>query len=82
MINVDQLLTLVPKDQQKAASSELVPVVDTLAHGYGKVLAKGRLQISTPLIVKTRFVSRKAEQKIKEAGGVVSIASPVSWTSF
>lgn len=41
--------------------------------GYGKVLAKGRLQV--PLIVKARFVSKSAENKIKEAGGVVKIVA-------
>lgn len=40
--------------------------------GYGKVLAKGRLPDSA-YIVKARFVSKRAEAKIKEAGGVVVI---------
>merc|ERR1712029_509034 len=61
VINLDKLHTLVPKEQYEAASSELVPVVNTLNAGYGKVLGKGR------------FVSRLAEKKIKEAGGVVKI---------
>ena len=65
--------TLVPKAEYEAASSELVPVVNTLDHGFGKVLGKGRLPADKPLIVKARFVSRRAEQKIKEAGGVVKI---------
>jgi large subunit ribosomal protein L27Ae len=64
--------TLVPKEEYSAASSELVPVIDTLQAGYGKVLGKGRLP-EVPLIVKARFVSRRAEKKIKEAGGVVKI---------
>lgn len=66
--------TLVPKDEYKNASSELAPVIDCTAHGITKVLGKGRLP-ETPLIVKARFVSRKAEQKIKEAGGVVQIVA-------
>lgn len=66
--------TLVPKEEYAAASSELVPVIDTLSAGYGKVLAKGRLP-AVPLIVKARFVSRRAEAKIKEAGGVVKIVA-------
>ena len=66
--------TLVPKEQYEGASSELVPVIDTLHHGYGKVLGKGRLP-EVPLIVKARFVSRRAESKIKEAGGVVKIVA-------
>lgn len=40
--------------------------------GYTKVLGKGRLP-NTPVIVRARYVSRKAELKIKEAGGVVEL---------
>lgn len=40
--------------------------------GYGKVLAKGRLP-AYPIIVKARYVSRRAEEKIKANGGAVSI---------
>lgn len=89
MINVDQLVSLVPEDQRKAATSELVPVVDCTREGYGKVLGKGRLTVDMPLIVKARFVSRSAEAKcvtlpsrilltarrIKAAGGVVSLVA-------
>jgi ribosomal protein L15 len=42
--------------------------------GYTKVLGKGRLP-NTPVIVKARYVSRKAEIKIKEAGGVVELVA-------
>ncbi|KAK4046090.1 hypothetical protein ACM66B_003883 [Microbotryomycetes sp. NB124-2] len=72
VINVETLATLIPEEQRKGltASSTTVPVVDTLAAGYGKVLAKGRLP-EFPIIVKARFVSRRAEEKIKAAGGAV-----------
>jgi ribosomal protein L15 len=36
-------------------------------------LGKGRLD--RPFIVKTRFVSKLAEQKIKEAGGVIKLVA-------
>merc|ERR1712230_191869 len=42
VVNVDKLATL-------------IPVIDTLAAGYGKVLAKGRLP-AYPIIVKARYV--------------------------
>ncbi|CAH7681023.1 ribosomal protein L18e/L15P [Phakopsora pachyrhizi] len=71
IINIDKLISLLPEDQRKVQGNK-VPVIDTVAHGYGKVLAKGRLP-STPLIVKARFVSKKAEDKIKASGGVVVI---------
>ena len=63
VVNVDQLVSLVPEDQRKSATSELVPVVDVLRAGYSKVLGKGRLTVDMPLIVKARFVSRAAEAK-------------------
>ncbi|OAV98362.1 60S ribosomal protein L28, variant [Puccinia triticina 1-1 BBBD Race 1] len=71
VINVDKLVSLLPEGQRKPQGDK-VPVIDTTAHGYGKVLAKGRLP-STPFIVKARFVSKRAEEKIKAAGGVVVI---------
>ena len=74
IINVDKLWTLVPEEEKKGLteSSQVVPVIDTLAHGYGKVLGNGQLP-KIPFIVKARFVSEKAERKIKEAGGVVKL---------
>ncbi|KAM0748794.1 putative RPL28-60S large subunit ribosomal protein L27a.e [Meredithblackwellia eburnea MCA 4105] len=75
VVNVDKLTALVPAEQRKelSSSSTTVPVIDTLAAGYGKVLAKGRVPL--PFIVKARYVSRRAEAKIKEAGGVVVITA-------
>ncbi|TIA68870.1 hypothetical protein E3P92_03914 [Wallemia ichthyophaga] len=75
VLNIDKIWTLVSEQDksQTEKSSDLVPVVDTLHHGYGKVLGKGRL--SQPVIVKARFVSELAEKKIKEAGGVVVLTA-------
>ncbi len=76
VVNVDKLASLIPAAQREGltAESTVVPVIDTLALGYGKVLAKGRLP-AYPIIVKARYVSRRAEKKIVEAGGVVSITA-------
>lgn len=41
-INVDKLWSLVPEEEKKGGDSELVPVIDTLRHGYGKVLGNGK----------------------------------------
>lgn len=62
VINIDKLWTLVPVTEREGLTedSEVVPVIDTLQHGYGKVLGKGRLP-KLPFIVKARFVSAKAE---------------------
>lgn len=54
--------------------SDTAPVLDLLPLGYSKVLGKGRLP-EVPLIVKARFVSKLAEKKIKEAGGVVQLVA-------
>ncbi|KAL5499088.1 RPL28 [Sanghuangporus vaninii] len=74
IINVDKLWTLVPKEEKEGLSedSDVVPVIDTLAAGYSKVLGNGLLP-KLPCIVKARFVSQRAEEKIKEAGGVVKL---------
>ncbi|KAG8834452.1 60S ribosomal protein L28 [Serendipita sp. 399] len=74
IINVDKLWSLVPAEEKQGltADSEEVPVIDTLRHGYAKVLGNGKLP-NLPFIVKARFVSAIAEKKIKEAGGVVKL---------
>jgi large subunit ribosomal protein L27Ae len=62
IINVDKLWSLVPAEEKKKHSkdSEVVPVIDTLRHGYGKVLGNGKLP-DLPFIVKARYVSAIAE---------------------
>lgn len=68
-VNVDKLLTLVADDlKTQAASEKKAVVIDTLSAGYGKVLGKGHFP-SVPMIVKARYFSKRAEEKIKQAGG-------------
>ncbi|OMJ25928.1 60S ribosomal protein L28 [Smittium culicis] len=76
VINVDKLWSLVDAESRAKVSQnhELAPVIDTISHGYGKVLGKGFIP-KAPVIVKTRFVSRHAEDKIKKAGGVVVLSA-------
>lgn len=64
IVNLEKLFSL-PMAQ---AEGDAVPVIDTLKAGYGKVLGKGILP-TKPVIVKARFFSRRAEEKIKAAGG-------------
>ncbi|KAK1925013.1 putative structural constituent of ribosome [Papiliotrema laurentii] len=70
-INLDKLVSL--PEAKVEAPSGTVPVIDLQQLGKFKLLGKGR--INTPFIVKTRFVSRLAEKKIKEAGGVVKLVA-------
>ena len=76
IVNLDTLWTLVSEQTRKnaAKNTEVVPVIDTLRAGFGKVLAKGRLP-EQPVIVKARYVSRAAEQKIKAVGGAVQLVA-------
>ncbi|CAG8556063.1 7212_t:CDS:2 [Paraglomus occultum] len=73
-LNLDRLWTLVSEDTRRAHANnkDVAPVIDILQSGYSKLLGKGRLP-NQPVIVKARSVSRRAEQKIKAAGGVVHL---------
>ena len=53
-------------DPKKAGGK--APVIDISRAGYFKVLGKGNLP-KQPVIVKARFFSRQAEEKIKKVGG-------------
>lgn len=76
ILNLDKLWTLVPAETRKGLTpqSTEVPVIDTLALGFTKVLGKGRLP-ELPVIVKARWVSNQAERKIKAVGGVVKLVA-------
>ncbi|KAH3745402.1 60S ribosomal protein L15/L27 [Pelomyxa schiedti] len=68
-INVEALWTLIPETVRKGyKKGDPVPVLDVTSKGYFKVLGKGKLP-KQPLIVRAKFFSRKAELKIKKAGG-------------
>ncbi|KOS43783.1 hypothetical protein ACN38_g5321 [Penicillium nordicum] len=77
-INVDKLWSLVPAEQRDAYLSgqktDVAPVIDLLPLGYSKVLGKGRLP-QIPVVIRARYVSRDAEEKIKAAGGVVELVA-------
>ncbi|CRG90223.1 60S ribosomal protein L28 [Talaromyces islandicus] len=78
-INLDKLWTLVPQETRDKYLGEKAPtdkaiVLDLLPLGYAKVLGKGRLP-NVPLVVKARYVSKEAERKIKEAGGVIELVA-------
>ena len=66
IMNGAKLWTLVPESE---LNSKQAPVVDCTSKGFSKVLAKGQLP-QKPIIVKAKFFSRRAEEKIKKAGGV------------
>ena len=73
-VNLDKLWSLVSEQTRAryaAGSKEAkgkAPVIDVSRAGFFKVLGKGNLP-KTPVIVKARFFSRQAEEKIKAVGG-------------
>ena len=77
-VNVDKLWALAGADALKAAEenkdSGKAVLVDVTQHGYFKVLGNGKLP-EVPIVVKARFVSKKAEAKIKAAGGAVILTA-------
>lgn len=63
-INLEKIWTL----PMAEAQGNNLPVIDTLQAGYGKVLGRGAIP-QKAAIVKARFFSKRAEDKIKAAGG-------------
>ena len=69
------MTTLVMQAREKAAgSSGQAMVIDVTKHGIFKVLGKGVLP-QQPVLVKAKFVSKLAEQKIREVGGAVQLVA-------
>lgn len=68
-VNIDNLWSLVSEEARTADPKDgKVPVIDVTKSGYFKVLGKGVIP-NKPVIVKARFFTQKAEEKIKAAGG-------------
>ncbi|KAA8590336.1 hypothetical protein FQN60_014270 [Etheostoma spectabile] len=70
-INLDKLWTLVSEQTRLNYGKKPdgpAPIIDAVRAGYYKVLGKGKLP-KQPVIVKAKFFSRRAEEKIKEVGG-------------
>jgi len=77
-INIDRLWTLVTEQHRKAYENRTdgkAVVIDVTKAGFFKVLGSGRLQTKQPLIVKTKYISRRAEEKIKAVGGQVLLTA-------
>jgi len=77
-INLDRLWSLIPVEKRNeyltSEKKDTVPVLDLLPLGYSKLLGKGRLP-EIPFVVRARWVSKLAEKKITEAGGVVELVA-------
>merc|ERR1712224_850087 len=66
LINVEKIWSLLGEDKREEAAkdTEKAPVLDIVKCGYFKVGGKGQIP-NQPIIVKARYFSKKAEQKIK-----------------
>uniref|UniRef100_A0AAR2LKN3 Large ribosomal subunit protein uL15 n=2 Tax=Pygocentrus nattereri TaxID=42514 RepID=A0AAR2LKN3_PYGNA len=70
-INLDKLWTLLSEQTRLNHAKKPegpAPIIDVVSAGYFKVLGKGKLP-KQPVIVKAKFFSRRAEEKIKGVGG-------------
>ena len=70
-INLDKVWSLAPAEVFAAAEKAgagTAPVIDVTQHGFFKVMGRGDLP-AVPLIVKAKFFTKLAEQKVKKAGG-------------
>lgn len=76
-INVHSLWALLPKTAQEQAAKDktVAPVLDVTKYGFHKVLGSGELPTGQPIIVKAKFFSQRAEQKIKANGGVAELTA-------
>ncbi|XP_028622223.1 60S ribosomal protein L27a-like [Grammomys surdaster] len=69
-VNLDKLWTFVKLQTRVNAAKNktgAAPVIDVVRSSYYKVLGKGKLP-KQPVIVKAKFFSRRAEEKIKGIG--------------
>nr|XP_042128583.1 60S ribosomal protein L27a-like [Peromyscus maniculatus bairdii] len=70
-VSLDTLWTLVSEQTRVNAAKNktgAAPIIDVVRSGFYKVLGKGKLP-KQPVIVKAKFFSRRAEEKIKGVGG-------------
>merc|ERR1712050_34894 len=76
VLNLDRVWSLHGKSscEFSVLNSSTMPVVDVTKYRYRKVLGKGHIP-SHPLVVKTNFISKIAEKKIKAAGGKIVLTA-------
>lgn len=70
-LNIDKMWSLVSEQTRTKAEERKdnkAPVIDLVRSGYYKLLGRGNIP-KIPVIVKAKFFSRLAEEKIKRVGG-------------
>ena len=73
-VNVEKLWALAGEQVYKNAKTDnkKAVVIDVLNSGFSKVLGRGTLP-KLPVVVRARSFSKKAERKIRAAGGVCEL---------
>jgi large subunit ribosomal protein L27Ae len=76
IINLDRIWSLVPAEvrQQAEQKKDQSLLIDVTKYGYHKVLGKGVLP-KIPVVIKAKFFSREAEQRIKAVGGACVLSA-------
>jgi len=75
-VNLEKVWTILSEQQRDNSKKQesKVPVIDVTKAGYFKVLGKGRFP-NRPVIIKAKYFSRRAEVKIKKAGGAAVLTA-------
>lgn len=68
LLPICQVREAAAKDTSKAV------VIDVTKYGLSKVLGKGQLP-QQPVVVRAKFVSKLAEQKVRAVGGAVQLVA-------
>ncbi|KAL7171568.1 hypothetical protein ACSBR2_036261 [Camellia fascicularis] len=71
IVNINKLWSLVSQEIKAKASPTNASMIDVIQFSCFKVLGKGVLPQSMPIVVKAKIVLKTAEEKIKEAGGAI-----------
>lgn len=73
-VNIEKLWALAGEETYKNAKKDTskAVVIDVMNDGYAKVLGRGTLP-KLPVVVRARYFSKKAERKIRAAGGVCEL---------
>ncbi|XVE74969.1 hypothetical protein DITRI_Ditri12bG0060600 [Diplodiscus trichospermus] len=75
IVIIDKLWSLISQDVKEKSNKDAASMIDVTQFSYFKVLRKGVLPEIQPIVVKAKLVSKTAEKKIKEAGGVVVLTA-------
>ncbi|EPQ04881.1 GREB1-like protein [Myotis brandtii] len=77
----DKLVSEQTRVNAAKSKTGAAPIIDVVRSGYYKVLGKGKLP-KQPVIVKAKFFSRRAEEKIRGVGVLVDLGLEENGTAY